>query len=69
MNEIDALLAQYDHPTKLEPGEFTVAEWAARNGKTPYEARGIVTRAMRAGKLKRRAVWVDGNKVYAYRLA
>lgn len=51
------------------PGEFTVSSYAEQKGISSYEARSMIGRAFRAGKLKRREVWVDGNKRLAYSLA
>jgi hypothetical protein len=67
--EVDAVLAEFAHPTQVEPDEFTIAQYAERSGLGYYAARTTVTRAIRAGKLKSRLVRLDGKRVLAYRLA
>lgn len=61
--EYEALCIEERRGYELQPGEITVATFAAATGKPEKTARHIVDRMIKAGKLAARFETIDGRRI------
>lgn len=68
-DRIIAEVSKYTGRPRLEPDEFTTAQYAERQGLTSKEARTFLNLQVEDGVLTKRIVVHNSHRCYAYRLA
>ena len=66
--KVIAEVAAREAQNRLQPGEFTVSQYAEQNSITHQQAKGELERAVEAGTVERKVdkILLDGNWQWAY---
>lgn len=66
LESLESIIGTY-RVEPLRDDETTVARFAEETGRSPDNAAKVLVQLVKAGKMERRIIIIDGSRMYAYR--